>query len=818
MKTKHLKKLLSNLGLVCVCGLAASAQASVQGTFKHITIDGDTSDWVGVAPAYVNENGVNNPSGVDFENVYLANDANYLYIRYTLQQPANPFLGNTYIWLDNDDNDSTGFHPFGNPNFGSSVMVISDQAYQDAGGGFNEGTLTDASVAYGALTVPGTNFEFRIARSVTGVAGTFAGVPLLNSNIIKVQLASETGGGDSLPAFNNYGSLSYIFATAPAVLTTNLPLVTAGNSSWKVNQSGTDLGTTWLDQAYDDTLSPWTSGNGLFGYTSTPGAYPTIHTTLSSSGQNTYYFRTHFSWNNLPDNIAFVITNYLSDGAVYYVNGVEARRVRMADGTASFATSATGTNSPAGHVDVFGISAGLLLIGDNLLEVETHQAAASSADMVFGMSLTADAQLPLVNANTNLPANQITQIAQFAALTADVIGSGPLSYQWYKNGAPITGATNASLIFYSVSAGDAGGYSLCVSNSFGTNLTRTASLSVLLDTIPPAIRAIAAGSSQITVMFSEPLDATSANNVAHYALSGGAIVASAVINPSDSKQVTLTTAAPLTFGTIYALTVNGVADIFGNATQTTVSFTRTIAIDGSMDDWGGLTPVYSSVAPSGITGAADFKDIYACNDASYYYFRVTLWTDIAPADGQFPAYVNMFFDTDDNVGTGFGSGVLGSEMLVQSGYSYQEKNGTFNDNYGINGLSWLCLPTSPGTNFEFRLLKTATFGQDGSPVFSASNIHFIFQGMDTGFNVQNQVPAEGVIAYTTVTNPVADPLPLGRLSLTTLPGGQAAVVWDPPGTLQQSSSLNGSWTNLPAAVSPHVIPVSGGTLFFRLTQ
>ena len=210
MKTNHLKAFVLGIGLFSACNCV-----TVAGTFKSITIDGDTSDWAGIAPAYTDEDGVNNPSGVDFQNVYLANDANYLYIRFTLMQPADPVtLGNTYIWLDNDNNSSTGFHPFGNPLFGSSVMIIGDQAYQEAGGGFNEGTLS-AGVAYGASAIPGTDFEFRIARNVTGVAGAFAGVPLLDNSTIEVQLASETGNGDSLPSFPNYGSLSYTFAAVP---------------------------------------------------------------------------------------------------------------------------------------------------------------------------------------------------------------------------------------------------------------------------------------------------------------------------------------------------------------------------------------------------------------------------------------------------------------------------------------------------------------------------------------------------------------------------------------------------------------------------
>jgi hypothetical protein len=158
-------------------------------------------------------------------------------------------------------------------------------------------------------------------------------------------------------------------------------------------------------------------------------------------------------------------------------------------------------------------------------------------------------------------------------------------------------------------------------------------------------------------------------------------------------------------------------------------------------------------------------------------------------------------------------------MLIQSGYSYSEKNGSFNDFLGINNLNWLCLPQAPGTNFEFQLSKAATFGDDGTPVFSTNIINFIFQGMTPGFAVENTVPASGVLSYTNITPPTVSALPLGKLSIAALSGNQAAVAWDPPGILQESGSLaGGSWTNLPSATSPYVIPASGKTQFFRLTQ
>jgi hypothetical protein len=226
------KQFLAPMAAFALCGLPLTALA---GFFQTITIDGDTSDWAGITPAYVNENGVNNPLGVDFQSVYLANDGDYLYIRFTLQQPADPVSGwNTYLWFDHDLNPGTGFNPFGNPNFGSSLMIINDQAYQQAGGGWNEGTLTTAGVSYGASAIPGTEFEYRISLGVSGVSGAFTGVGLLDNSTIGIQLATENGTGDSLPAWENYGALTYTVAAVPEPTTTALAgfagLLLAGRS------------------------------------------------------------------------------------------------------------------------------------------------------------------------------------------------------------------------------------------------------------------------------------------------------------------------------------------------------------------------------------------------------------------------------------------------------------------------------------------------------------------------------------------------------------------------------------------------------------
>jgi hypothetical protein len=623
----------------------------------------------------------------------------------------------------------------------------------------------------------------------------------------------------------------------------------------------------------------------------------------------TYYFRTQFEFTNDSTDVAFVVTNYLSDGAVYYLNGSEVNRLRMPGGVVSYGTQAAATNSPVGQPDIFGIDAADFQFGTNVFEVEAHQATNSGADMVFGLSLTAAVQFPVLVVDPSLPADQTVVAGQPVTFTSDVIGGGPLAYQWYFDGTTaiagangptytiptvltnnagtyslsvsnqftnvttraaaltvsntpviiltqpasqvvvegqpasftvavsqtplleyqwyfgtnaIADATNASYTIPSTLPGDSGGYYVTVNNVVSTTNSIVASLTVLSNTIPPNILSISAGASQVIVTFSAPVDPVTAGNAANYSVGAGVTVLTAAQNPANAAQVILTTGGvAMNFGTVYSLTVSGVDDLFGNAVNVTGQFVRGIAIDGSFDDWTGIAPLYTSGAPSGNTNAADFEAIYVYNDANYYYFRVTLWTDIEASAGQFPYFVNMYFDTDNNEATGFQvNGVLGSEMLVQSGSGYQEKNGGFNDGYVINGLGWLCLPADPGTNFEFEISKAATFGDNDAAVFSTNVINFIFLGQTPDFTQENWVPpiGGGYLTYTDVSAPSVASLPLGSLAITPVSGGQAAIIWQPPGTLQSSTSLNGPWSSVSAATIPYVIPISGTGQFFRLSQ
>ncbi len=898
MKSNKTQKLLLGIGLAWVCGASAWAQVAVPSTFEHITIDGSFGDWVDVPLAYTATEGPTN--AIQYENVYIANDETNLYIRVTLYSPRPTAFANSFdnIFIDADDDQATGFPVAG---IGSEMLIQDGAGYQERNGGFNEGNINNLGWSLAGST---NSLDFELSISL-GATYALSGAPVFTNSTIAILLEGDTSAYSSVEFAPPAGGFVYAFAAAPPALTTNIPLIALTNS-WAVNESGTDLGTNWLAQNYDDTSTGWVSGDALFGYTPSVPPYPTINTVLSN-GPTTYYFITQFLLTNDSTDVAFVVTNYLSDGAVYYLNGTEINRLRMPAGAVSYGTLATATNSPVGHADIFGIDGADVEFGTNTLEVEAHLATNASANMVFGLSLTADIQYPVLVVESNLPADQTILAGQPVTFTSDVIGSGPLTYQWFFDGTnaiagangptytiptvltnnggtyslqvsnqfnsvttrgalltvsntPVTilsepvsqivvegqavtfgvsvtqtpllayqwyfgtnaisGATNDTFTISSTVPGDSGGYYVTVNNAVSSSNSSVATLTVLSNTIPPNLVKISAGASQILLTFSEAVDPVTASEAANYAISGGVTVLAAAQSTNNADQVILTTGGvPLTFGGVYSLAVNGVDDLFGNAAHISAQFARDISIDGSFEDWSGIAPLYTSTGATGNTNAADFEAIYVYNDANFYYFRVTLWTDITNTAGEFPDYVNMYFDTDNNESTGFlVQGVLGSEMLIQSGNGYQEKNGTFNDGYGINGLDWLCLPAEPGTNFEFEISMGATFGQTDTAVFTTNVINFIFLGQMPNFTAENYAPPSGFLTYSNVTAPTVAPLPLGNLGITSLAGGQAAIIWQAPGTLQTATNLSGPWTTVPSATSPYVLPIGGPGQFFRLSQ
>lgn len=196
-----------------------------------------------------------------------------------------------------------------------------------------------------------------------------------------VSFPQPTAGGPNAVA--NGGTISVTNITSQVIKLLDI------TNTWRYDNSGTDRGTAWREPAFAD--STWPTGTGLFGRETTPLEYPypfvtTIPAPAQANGHITVYYRTHFQWDGSLDNIVLVSTNFVDDGAVYYLNGVRSGSLRMPD-VVTYATTAG--DQPNEGAPEFLILTNQPVVGDNVIAVEVHQVNGSSSDDVFGMQLSA---------------------------------------------------------------------------------------------------------------------------------------------------------------------------------------------------------------------------------------------------------------------------------------------------------------------------------------------------------------------------------------------------------------------------------------------
>jgi uncharacterized delta-60 repeat protein len=107
-----------------------------------------------------------------------------------------------------------------------------------------------------------------------------------------------------------------------------------------------------------------------------------------------------------------------------------------------------------------------------------------SISNAFGTAFSREVTLSVVE-RTNppvilTPPTSLTCFAgQTATFTVEASGTPPLCYQWFRDEVPLSGQTNATLVFPSVQFAEAGSYSVTVSNAAGSVFCGYALLTVL---------------------------------------------------------------------------------------------------------------------------------------------------------------------------------------------------------------------------------------------------------------------------------------------------------------------------------------------------
>ncbi|MDB6032829.1 MAG: uncharacterized protein JWM16_3167, partial [Verrucomicrobiales bacterium] len=222
------------------------------------------------------------------------------------------------------------------------------------------------------------------AGAITHVDFFVDGVKIGVSDLSPFSLvwSNVTGGSHRLTAVGTSDG-GQSFASQPVAIGVAKTLVSKG-SVWNYLDDGSDQGTNWYLPTFSD--NTWASGPAELGY-GDGDEVTVVNGGPTTSRLITTYFRRAFVASNLSAYASFVLNVKRDDGAVVYLNGVEAARFNMNQGPVNYLTLALNADDDGTNFWPAAVLPKLFLEGTNLLAVEIHQTAANSSDISFDLEL-----------------------------------------------------------------------------------------------------------------------------------------------------------------------------------------------------------------------------------------------------------------------------------------------------------------------------------------------------------------------------------------------------------------------------------------------
>ena len=211
--------------------------------------------------------------------------------------------------------------------------------------------------------------------------------------------------------------------------------------------------------------------------------------------------------------------------------------------------SISGTTSTAGALP----SAVTSAFDAIALGTRNDASAGNSISQLWITNLSVTAKNSDVALITDQPLNQNWVASAAGSISVTATGASPLSYQWYKDSSPLSGATSATYTVPSPSSADNGTYYVVVSNAYGSSTSANATVNFTSASAP----SIATQPTNQTVNEGETLTLSASANGAPtpsfqwYKVGVGAI--------SGATQPTYTVAATnaATAGSYYVVATNG---------------------------------------------------------------------------------------------------------------------------------------------------------------------------------------------------------------------------------------------------------------------
>jgi exopolysaccharide biosynthesis protein len=250
---------------------------------------------------------------------------------------------------------------------------------------------TSAAITWTTLSNSTTQIEYGLTPAL-GSSNQLDTDLVLNHAVLVTDLAPRTQYYFRLVSTVGTNQYSYVgtFTTASF----HVPLVAFSNS-WRYTTNNLN-GQNWSALNYDD--SGWLGQGPALLYIENNLAVEPRNTPLPAANGvpfPTYYFRTRFTVTNDPVGLSLVFTNYVDDGAIFYINGVEVQRLRMAAAPQQIFYVDPASECPPNACeatvdvpDIFRVSGdvltNLVVNGTNVLAAEVHQHGGISSDIVFG--------------------------------------------------------------------------------------------------------------------------------------------------------------------------------------------------------------------------------------------------------------------------------------------------------------------------------------------------------------------------------------------------------------------------------------------------
>ena len=193
------------------------------------------------------------------------------------------------------------------------------------------------------------------------------------------------------------------------------------SDTWKYYDGG-EAPSNWQSASFSDTS--WKSGAAPLGY-KMAGVNTTVSYGNNSQQKNpTTYFRKEFNLNATPTSQDVFQLNYqLDDGCVVWVNGQEAGRVNMQQGTVSYDTFSQSYAEDTPLTGTLDLNPSLFKKGNNVIAVEVHNISYTSSDLFWAAELATSVDASsdediLTDAVINLTDNTVNLTAMFTPLSA----------------------------------------------------------------------------------------------------------------------------------------------------------------------------------------------------------------------------------------------------------------------------------------------------------------------------------------------------------------------------------------------------------------